>query len=101
MSDPKVEYVGPFQTTHVVYGGRQVPLLEATILNGGKISLSLDRRFGLDLTVAEAEKVVPFLAEAIAVAMGYACHPSASEEPVPLPPFRRMTEVPWGRQETA
>jgi hypothetical protein len=41
------------------------------------IYLSLDNRYGLDLTVAEAEQVVPFLADAIAIALGYTCHPGA------------------------
>lgn len=92
MSDWKVEYVGPFPQTVVVLDGRQVPFLEASHL-GDRVSLSLDHRFGLDLTVAEAEKVVPFLADAIAIGLGYSCHPRTDEEPNPRPVFPRMTEL--------
>lgn len=87
-----VEYVGPFDHTVVVQDGRVVPFLEASHL-GDRVSLTLDQRFGLDLTVAEAEKVVPFLADAIAVALGYSCHPRADEEPNLRPMFPRMTEI--------
>jgi hypothetical protein len=92
VTDLKVEYVGPFDATHVVVNGRQVPFLEATHL-GDRVSLSLDHRFGLDLTVAEAEKVVPFLAEVMAVGLGYSCHPKADEEPNLRPVFPRLTEL--------
>lgn len=88
----RVEYVGPFPQTVVVMDGRRVPFLEASHL-GDRVSLSLDNRFGLDLTVAEAEKVVPFLADAIAIGLGYSCHPRVGEEPNPRPVFPRMTEL--------
>jgi hypothetical protein len=62
-------------------------------LNGRRVHLTLDGRFGLDLTVAEAEQIVPFIADAIAIASGYAAHPHATESPDPKPrhPFPRMT----------
>lgn len=92
MTDPRTEYVGPFQKTYVVQDGRQVPFLEAWHM-GDRVSLTLDQRYGLDLTVAEAERVVPFLADAIAVALGYTCHPRTDEEPNPRQPFVRMSEL--------
>lgn len=83
-----VEYVGPFERWSVVVDGWEVPLLDAQPLPGGKISLTLDRRFGLDLSVADAERIVPFIAQAIAIASGHACHPSHSDEPVRLSTVR-------------
>lgn len=80
-----VEYVGPFERWSVTVNGWEVPLLDALPIPGGMISLTLDRRYGLDLTVEEAERFLPFLAQAIAVASGYACHPSdESHEPTLL-----------------
>jgi hypothetical protein len=87
------EIIGPFETYRVVVGGRQVPYLNAHPMNGGIVHLNLDNRFGLDLPVADAERVIPFIADCIAVAMGYTCHPAADEEPMRLPPFRRLHGV--------
>jgi hypothetical protein len=88
-----VEYVGPFDSHDVVIDGRQVPYLRATPVDGGKIDLTLDRRFGLLLSVAEAERFMPFLAHAIAVAAGYTSHPSADDEPNPRHPFPTVTSL--------
>jgi hypothetical protein len=87
-SAERITYPGPFQHHDVVVGGRQVPFLRATPLDGGQIHLTLDRRLGLTLNAEEAERVVPFLADAIAIAMGYASHPADGEkEAVSRPPF--------------
>jgi hypothetical protein len=83
-----VEFIGPFEKWSVVEDGWEVPYLEALPLPGGNVSLTLDRRYGLDLTVAEADRFIPFLAQAIAVASGYACHPTKDQEPVQLPMSR-------------
>jgi hypothetical protein len=64
----------------VVLRGWQVPFLTATPLPGGKIHLTLDHRFGLDLSLADAEQVIPFLADCMAVALGYTGHPEADWE---------------------
>jgi len=85
MSDYQI--VGPFENHRVVVSGRRVPFLGAYPVNGGKISLVLDNRLGMEVPVADAETVIPFIADCIAVGMGYACHPSADEEPRPLTPF--------------
>jgi hypothetical protein len=90
----RVEYVGPRQTTDVVLDGRRVPFLAAEMLRGGVISIVADGRFALDLTIEEAERVVPFLAHAIAIAMGYSCHPRADETANALTPFPRVSELP-------
>ena len=94
MSDPleqsvesPVEFVGPFHHHDVVVGGWSVPLLQAQPKPGGQVTLLLDRRFGIDLSVEDAQRFVPFLAEAIAVALGFNAHPS-EREPKNLPPLR-------------
>lgn len=89
-----VDYVGPFERWAVVVDGWEVPHLEAQPNPGGMISLSLDRRFGLDLTVTEAERVIPFLAHAIAISNGFACHPQEDTEPVLLSTVRPRRLIP-------
>jgi hypothetical protein len=90
----EVEYVGPFKEWEVVVDGRRVPHVTAVPLSGGKVRLVLDNRFGLVLDVAMANKVVPFLADAIAVAMGYTCHPRPRHKrPRKRIPFPRMHSV--------
>lgn len=76
----RVTFPGPFQHHDVVVNGRQVPYLRATPLDGGQVHLNLDRRLGITLSADEAERVIPFLADAIAVAAGFTCHPEASED---------------------
>jgi hypothetical protein len=86
-----VEYVGPFDDWRVVVDGRRVPFLSARPVDGGKVDLTLDDRYGLLVDVETAEKVIPFLADAIAVAMGFTCHPRAGwDGPRPRPPMPRL-----------
>lgn len=81
-----VEFVGPFERHEVVVNGWQVPLLQARMEPGGRIVLLLDNRIALDLTVEESERVLPFLADAIAVAQGFTCHPREGQsEPLRSP----------------
>jgi hypothetical protein len=96
-----VEYVGPFEHHDVVVNGWSVPYLEAQPMNGGKVTLTLDGRYGLDLDLIVAERVVPFLAHAIAVASGYASHPSADGELRDLrtPRPRRLLRLNMGEPE--
>ena len=85
-----VDFVGPFERWDVVVDGRKVPFLECRPRKGGEIDLGLDHRYGLILDVATAERVVPFLADAIAIAMGYTCHPRPGWDAAELrPPFPR------------
>jgi hypothetical protein len=90
LPESRLEFRGPYESHDVVFKGRQVPFLRADLLDGGRIDLTLDRRFGLVLSTAEAERFVPFLAHAIAVARGYTCHPSAEKEPNSRDPFPRV-----------
>ena len=87
----QVSFPGPFHHHDVVVNGHQVPFLRATPLDGGEIHLNLDRRLGLTLSAQEAEKVIPFLADAIAVASGYTAHPDAEGDgPIERHPFPRV-----------
>jgi hypothetical protein len=90
-----VEFIGPFQHHDVLVHGWQVPLLEARPHLGGRLTLTLDQRFGLELSLEEAERIIPFIAECIAVALGFASHPSGEEEPKHLPRLRprRMVDL--------
>jgi hypothetical protein len=73
-----VNFVGPFESWRVVVNGRQVPFLSADVHNGGKVELTLD-------------EVVPFIADAIAIALGYTCHPAEDwDAPKPLPLMKRL-----------
>lgn len=86
-----VEYVGPFESTVVVINGWRVPYLTATPMNGGKIALTLDDRFAVDITVEEGERLLPFIADCIAVAAGFTAHPGDGiDEPIRSVPFARM-----------
>jgi hypothetical protein len=92
-----VAFVGPFQHHDVVVNGRQVPFLRATPLDGGQVHLNLDRRLGLTLTVEEAERMVPFIADVIAVALGYTSHPEAERDaPTERHPFPSVTPLHMG-----
>lgn len=92
--ESRVAFVGPFEHHDVVVEGRQVPYLRATPLDGGHVHLNLDRRLGLTLTVEEAERFVPFLADAIAVASGYTSHPDAERDgPNERHPFPRVSPL--------
>jgi hypothetical protein len=93
MSD--YEIVGPFQSHRVIVEGRRVPFLEALPVNGGKISLLLDSRFSLDISVADAETFIPWIADAIAVALGYTSHPCRGKEPVRSSPFPPDHAIEW------
>jgi hypothetical protein len=97
-----VEFVGPFEHHEVVINGWRVPFLEAHPQRAGKILVVLDDRGGLELSVDEAQRVLPFIADAIAVASGYSCHPrSESEAPLSLPHTRprRTVSLDWARAE--
>lgn len=66
-----------------------------------RVALVLDRRIATELSVEEAERVVPFIADAIAMALGYPAHPNESMEPPlrrdPHPkPVRSMELFPTG-----
>lgn len=95
-SKSAVEFVGPFEHHDVVVHGWRVPYLEATPLNGGRVLLSLDHRFAVEVSVEEADRIMPFIADCIAVASGYTAHPGCDgleDGPLPRLPFNRMHSV--------
>jgi hypothetical protein len=83
LPDSRVDFPGPFSRHDVVVSGWSVPFLHAQVHDGGMMTVVLDHRFGLELTLTEAERVVPFLADALAVALGYDAHPSADDPSLP------------------
>ncbi len=72
---PDVALHGPYDEHRVTVDSWTVPFVTASPMNGGRVNLSLDQRYGLVLTVAELDRFMPFLADAIAIALGYTCHP--------------------------
>jgi hypothetical protein len=71
-----VEYHGPFVgRSDVVIDGWKVPFLDGRELDGGQISFVLDQRLAFQFEVAIADEVARFVADAIAVALGYGSHP--------------------------
>jgi hypothetical protein len=93
-SNSSVTFVGPSNGRAVVVNGWQVPLLEAFPQDAGRILLVVDGRLGAEFSVDEAERVIPFLANSIAVALGYPCHPSAdAEAPLPKVPHARPRRI--------
>lgn len=81
----RVAFPGPFSQHDVVVDGWKVPLLHAhpSGENDETVTLVLDNRLALSLSVEEAERFTPFLADAIAVSLGYTCHPN-EDAPQPL-----------------
>ena len=76
----QVEFIGPFEYHDIILNGRRVPFLEAIPQPGGRVHLSVDRRFGLDLSVAEADRIVPFVAHCLAIGMGYTGFPDEGQD---------------------
>jgi hypothetical protein len=86
-----VELVGPFETHDVVVNGFKVPYLSASPMRGGMVNLVLDNRMALDVSVQDLDRVVAFIADCIAVGMGYQAHPDhGMERPIERHPFQRM-----------
>jgi hypothetical protein len=99
MSD--YEITGPIESRRVIVDGRRVPFLEALPLNGGMIGLLLDGRYSIDISVADADAFVPWIADAIAIAMGYTCHPRRGKEPLRASPFPQDHAIEWMESDPA
>ena len=82
-----VSFPGPFTHHEVVVNGWSVPFLAAqpTGSNDESVMLILDQRIAITVSVEEAERFVPFLADAVAVALGYTAHPRTDEQPTRNP----------------
>jgi hypothetical protein len=89
----QVTFPGPFEHHDVVVNGWRVPFLQAHMADD-RVMLVLDRRLAAELTHDEAERVVPFVADAIAVALGYGSHPDdGTPRPLPRAPYPRPERV--------
>lgn len=77
--DRDVRSIGPFTSHPVTVNGWTVPHLEAFYQDSGTVSLTLDHRFGMDVPQDLAGQVIEFLADAIAIALGWSCHPTSPE----------------------
>ncbi len=84
-----LNFPGPFSHHDVVVDGWKVPLLQANLVGEDRIDVLLDGRFAVELSTEEAERVVPFLADAIAVALGFGSHPREDTEP----PLERLPRI--------
>jgi hypothetical protein len=90
-----VELVGPFKSHAVAVNGYRVPFLDACPVNGGAVLLTLDNRYMIEVAACDLDRVVEFVANCIAVAGGYTCHPGTDGAPEPLvrTPYSRMREL--------
>jgi hypothetical protein len=81
----RVDFPGPFQHHDVVVDGWSVPFIKASFRSDDEnhVRLVLDDRMVIDLTASEAERLTPFLADAIAVALGYGAHPREDMKSLP------------------
>lgn len=66
---------GPFHRYPVTVNGWTVPHLEAKTRPDGAVTVTLDHRFDIDLPADVAGTTIAFIADCVAVAKGYACHP--------------------------
>jgi hypothetical protein len=94
MRDFQVSFPGPFEHHDVVVEGWRVPFLQAHLRGEDRVQLVLDRRLGVELSTDEAERLIPFIADAIAVAMGYGSHPRGDGDP-----RRSLERGPYPRPE--
>jgi hypothetical protein len=95
MPSMAVTFPGPFEHHDVVVNGWRVPFVDAHMQGEDRVMLVLDRRLAADFSSEEAERFVPFLADAIAIALGYPAHPSGETEYVrsPLPRLTRTIDI--------
>ena len=80
MSKVETEIVGPFKERKLVVDGWSVPFLTACELDGGRVALTVDHRFGIEVEAAALDDVAWLLAQLAAVSLGYRYHPSGDGE---------------------
>lgn len=92
--DRDVRSVGPFDHFPTMVNGWVVPWLQAQYGSDGMVALTLDRRLGIDVPQDLAGQVIGFVADAIAIALGWSCHPTSPDwtPDNDVPPMRRL---PW------
>jgi hypothetical protein len=92
----RVNFPGPFTHHEVVVNGWKVPFVHAHPIgeHDEQVTLVLDDRLAETFTVEEAERFVPFLADAIAIALGYTSHPDEdAEQPLMRQPQPRPVRM--------
>ena len=92
----RVSFPGPFSHHDVVVDGWKVPFLQAhpTGATDENVMLVLDERIAETFSVEEAERVAPFIAHAIAIALGYTSHPTEdTEQPLTKQPLPRPVRM--------
>ncbi|HEX8082420.1 MAG TPA: hypothetical protein VF557_19590 [Jatrophihabitans sp.] len=90
-----VEIIGPFKSHAVVVNGYRVPYLDACPTEGGKVLLTLDNRYMIEVPVSDLDWLVQFIANCLAVGAGYTCHPGTEGAPEPIrrTGYGRMVEL--------
>ena len=92
--EPAVTFPGPFEHHDVVVDGWRVPYLQAHLLGEDRVRLVLDRRLAITLSTDEAERITPFIADTLAVAMGFGAHPRGDQKvPLEQAPYPRPERV--------
>ena len=92
--DRRVEFIGPIEYHMVKLYGRLVPDLTATPLPGGKILLSHASKICIEISLADAQWMVPFIANCIVYGMGYQSFPEyPDQEPIARVHMPRLTEI--------
>lgn len=92
-----VHSLGPFSAYPVEVNGWTVDLLQAMYRDDGTVEVSLDHRYMMALPSDLAAEVIEFVANAIAIARGWSCHPVSRDwtpdndvAPVRLMPWHQM-----------
>lgn len=79
-----LSFLGPGHPNYdVIVRGRRVPMLHARMGDGGRVLVVFDQRLAVDLSVAEAEKVIPWVADVMENVMDPRCGRT----------FNRMVEI--------
>ncbi len=90
----RVAFPGPFAHNDVVVNGWRVPFVTSHLVGEDRVTVILDRRLAIELSTGEAERLLPFVADAIAVALGYGAHPDRdAEQPLARAPYPRPERV--------
>ena len=93
-----IENVGPFRHHVVSINGWSVPFLTAGPAEDGGVYLSPDNRACLNVALDEEAAVVPFIADSVAVGLGYTFHPgSDAAGPNPRSPYHRLHGLEIGK----
>lgn len=81
------EYHGPFQRIYykITIDGFKVPYITATKLQNGSWSLLLDERFEIEVSEAEIDRWMWWIANAMAISAGYS---SFGENGIPYNNFK-------------